>query len=102
METEFPEQKSINAVYSVPRTFTNRTERQASKAEHTVFARLAGLTGATRDGGLWVLYFHGASYAGHSSRNLRVGKLMIREHDFIIFAKYQGKHFFVFKLLGKV
>ncbi|GLV31907.1 hypothetical protein CBL_07667, partial [Carabus blaptoides fortunei] len=94
VETEFPELTAATTVYSVPRTFTNRTERQASKAEHAVFSRLAALTtGATRDAGLWVLYFHGASYAGHSSRNQRVGKLMIREHDFVIFAKYKGQYY---------
>lgn len=40
-----------------------------------------------------MLYFHGASYAGHSHRNQRIGKLMVREHDFVVFSKFKGRRF---------
>ncbi|KAF5281773.1 hypothetical protein FQA39_LY17692 [Lamprigera yunnana] len=92
IEREFPEAKEgKNAVYSVPGKFKNRGEKQASLAEEVVFTRLSGLAQTTRLDGLWMTFFHSASYAGHSFRNRRVGKLMIREHDFVVFAKYRGK-----------
>ncbi|KAK4883268.1 hypothetical protein RN001_006587 [Aquatica leii] len=94
IEREFPEAKDgKNAVYSIPSKFKNRGERQASLAEEVVFTRLSGLVKTTRLDGLWMTFFHSASYAGHSFRNQRVGKLMIREHDFVIFAKYHGKYY---------
>ncbi|KAF5308667.1 hypothetical protein FQR65_LT06128 [Abscondita terminalis] len=94
IEREFPEAKDgKNAVYSIPSKFKNRGERQASLAEEVVFKRLSGIAKTIRLDGLWMTFFHSASYAGHSFRNQRVGKLMIREHDFVVFAKYQGKHF---------
>lgn len=86
---EFP-QNDLNKVYSIPRTFTQRTEKQASKAEFAVFSRLHGIV-ETKINSLWVLFFHGTSYAGKSHRNNRVGKLMVREHDFVVFTKYKGK-----------
>lgn len=93
VEREFPEaDHGGNAVHSVPREFQRSGgERQANLAEELVFERLRGLSQATAIGGLWMTFFHSASYAGRSFRNQRVGKLMIREHDFVIFAKYKGK-----------
>lgn len=94
IEREFPEAKDgKNAVYSVPSKFKNCGEKQAGLAEEVVFTRLSGLVDTTRLDGLWMTFFHSASYAGHSFRNQRVGKLMIREHDFVIFVKYKGRYF---------
>lgn len=95
----------MNAVYSVPSVFQKtgagagagggggggNNKRQANLAEQLVFTRLHGLLRAEAINGLWIAFFHGASYAGRSYRNQRFGKLMIREHDFVIFAKYRGK-----------
>lgn len=95
VEREFPEAADGgNAVHSVPSVFQRiGGERQANLAEQLVFARLHGLAEANDGGlgGLWMTFFHSASYAGRSFRNHRDGKLMIREHDFVIFARYRGK-----------
>lgn len=93
---EFPKPKnSENAVYSVPKkNFRKRGERQASLAEKTVFDRLLGLKNAPGLYNLWLLFFHSSSYAGKSYRNQRCGKLMMREHDFVVFIRYQGKKIF--------
>ncbi|KAB0802644.1 hypothetical protein PPYR_04830 [Photinus pyralis] len=93
IEREFPEAKDgKNAVYSIPSKFKNCGEKQASLAEEVVFTRLSGLADTTRLDGLWMTFFHSASYAGHSFRNQRVGKLMIREHDFVIFVKHKERY----------
>lgn len=97
IEREFPEycnnanNNNKSTVYSVPSCFKKGGEKQATLAEEIVFNRLHGLEDAACCQGLWMTFFHNACYAGHSFRNERVGKLMIREHDFVIFAKYQGK-----------
>lgn len=79
-------------MYSVPKTFEKTGEIQGNLAEQEVFQRLHHLKYAkTKLEGLWMIFFHGASYAGLSFRNKREGKLIIREHDFVIFAKYNGK-----------
>lgn len=95
VEREFPEAvDGGNIVYSVPRDFQrNGGERQASRAEELVFKRLRGLSNTKELSGLWMIFFHSASYGGRSFRNQRVGKLMIREHDFVIFVRYRGKYF---------
>ena len=82
-----------NAIYSIPRDFQKNGERQATLAEEMVFSKLHGLVNSYHVRGLWMAFFHSASYAGYSFRNRRDGKLMIREHDFVLFVKYKGKHF---------
>lgn len=100
IEKEFPEccnnGNNKNAIYSVPSSFKKRGEKQATLAEEIVFNRLHGLKDAVCCQGLWMIFFHSASYAGRSFRNERDGKLMIREHDFVMFAKYRGESFFFF------
>lgn len=92
VEREFPENKDGKCtVYSVPRYFQKAGENQAISAEHRVFSRFHGLKEDLRLKNTWVIFFHSASYAGHSYRNNRCGKLMIREHDFVIFVKKNGK-----------
>lgn len=92
IEREFPEAiDGKNAVYSVPSKYSRCGEKQASFAEEIVFNRLRGLSQSSFAQNLWTIYFYSATYAGHSFRNQRIGKLMIREHDFVIFVKYQGK-----------
>ena len=91
IKREFPHPKNgASAVYSVPKMFQKSGEKQASLAEQEVFEKLKGVD---RGGnmGLWMTFFHSASYGGHSFRNQRVGKLMIREHDFVLFITYRGK-----------
>lgn len=92
VEREFPDAEGGgNAVYSVPSVFQKSGgERQANLAEQLVFTRLHGLVRAEAINGLWVTFFHSTSYAGRSFRNRRLGKLMIREHDFVIFVKFKG------------
>ncbi|KAJ3641236.1 hypothetical protein Zmor_027751 [Zophobas morio] len=93
IKREFPHPKNgASAVYSVPKMFQKSGEKQASLAEQEVFEKLKGVD---RGGnmGLWMTFFHSASYGGHSFRNQRVGKLMIREHDFVLFITYRGSHF---------
>lgn len=94
IEREFPEAEGGgNAVYSVPSVFQKSGgEKQANLAEQLVFTRLHGLLQAEAINGLWITFFHSASYAGRSFRNQRLGKLMIREHDFVIFAKHDGTY----------
>jgi hypothetical protein len=88
VEREFPPAgDGGGVVYSVPRYFHKAGEKQAALAEEEVFRRLS----AVGLGGLWMTFFHGASYGGHSFRNQRVGKLMIREHDFVAFVKHAGE-----------
>lgn len=103
IDREFPESQNATAtnsttVYSVPRTFQKCGEKQASLAEERVFHRLQCLNSGDRrpqntfeSSGVWVTFFHSACYGGQSFRNQRVGKLIIREHDFVVFAKYAGK-----------
>ncbi|GJQ74428.1 hypothetical protein Trydic_g21298 [Trypoxylus dichotomus] len=100
VEREFPESSTNGgdvgdgvAVYSVPRKFQKMGEDQAVSAEHRVFDRLHGLRTDPNLRNTWITFFHSASYAGHSHRNKRDGKLMIREHDFVIFVKSNGKCF---------
>lgn len=84
-------------MYSVPSVFQKSDgdggdgQKQGNYAEQLVFTRLHGLLQAEAINGLWIVFFHSASYAGRSYRNQRLGKLMIREHDFVIFAKYKGR-----------
>lgn len=94
IEQEFPDAEGGgNAVYSVPSVFQKSGgERQANLAEQLVFTRLHGLLRAEEPlAGLWIAFFHSTSYAGRSFRNQRFGKLMIREHDFVVFAKHGGR-----------
>lgn len=77
-------------VYSLPKTFSSTGQHQATLAEKEVFQRLQGLAKSNTIGGLWVTFFHSTCYAGQSYRNQRMGRLMIREHDFVVFAKYEG------------
>ncbi|RZC39714.1 uncharacterized protein BDFB_008988, partial [Asbolus verrucosus] len=97
IEREFPSpQHDGKVVYSVPRIFQKTGEKQAALAERVVFNRLNGVgcnKCDSRFGGLWMTFFHNACYGGHSFRNQRIGKLMIREHDFVIFVKFNGRHF---------
>ncbi|XP_076251041.1 uncharacterized protein LOC143190554 isoform X2 [Rhynchophorus ferrugineus] len=87
LESEFPK-SSRTTVYSIPRDFTKAGEKQACHAEQLVFQRLKSLSSLNIPN-LWVIFFHSASYAGYSNRNQRLGKLMIREHDFVVFIKYE-------------
>lgn len=103
VEREFPEaEDGRNAVYGVPPIFQkNSGERQANLAEQVVFRRLQGISDAANLPGIWMVFFHSASYAGRSYRNRRVGKLIFREHDFVIFIRYRGKYviFILFSFL---
>ncbi|KAJ8927204.1 hypothetical protein NQ314_020363 [Rhamnusium bicolor] len=93
-DIEFPKPKDDETVvYSIPKHFSSTGERQAALAESQVFQRLHGLVDNTRIGGLWVLFFHSTCYAGQSYRNQRMGRLMIREHDFVVFAKCRGQFY---------
>lgn len=90
IEREFPTNGDETTIYSVPRTFKKSGEKQAIHAEERIFERLQGI--GKHVNGVWLTFFHSAVYAGHSFRNQRDGKLMIREHDFVVFAKYQGEY----------
>ncbi|XP_023310112.1 uncharacterized protein LOC108906877 [Anoplophora glabripennis] len=95
-DREFPDPgENESVVYSLPRKFSSTGQRQASLAEREVFEKLRGLAGNNAIRGLWVTFFHSACYAGQSYRNQRMGRLMIREHDFVVFAKYKGQFFVV-------
>ncbi|XP_071051519.1 uncharacterized protein [Onthophagus taurus] len=86
VKREFPSE----TVHSVPKSFQKSGEKQAILAEKVIFDRLRGLKSENRIKGLWLIFFHSASYAGRSFRNQRDGKLMIREHDFVLFIKYHN------------
>lgn len=88
--------KFQTVVYNIPNVFQKSGERQACLAEEMVFHRLRNLNKIqAEDSNLWIAFFHNATYAGHSFRNSRIGKLMIREHDFVLFAKYKSKFYMV-------
>lgn len=75
----------------MPDQFQKSGEHQANLAERKIFENLLNLKQRTFCGdALWMVFFHSASYAGSSQRNHRVGRLMIREHDFVLFAKHKG------------
>ncbi|XP_066248448.1 uncharacterized protein [Euwallacea similis] len=89
LESEFPSQTET-VVYSIPKTFCKNGERQGCKAEELVFQRLKQLQ-TLNISDLWISFFHNAVYGGYSNRNHRLGKLMIRENDFVVFVKYLVK-----------
>ncbi|EEZ97322.1 uncharacterized protein LOC103314418 isoform X1 [Tribolium castaneum] len=93
IKREFPAQDGAAAVYSIPKTFRKSGEKQASLAEQEVFTKLTKFGQNAKFRNLWMIFFHGTSYAGHSFRNQRVGKLMIREHDFVVFATFNDSRF---------
>lgn len=64
----------------------NRLYFQASQAESHVFHCLREMDIP----GLWLVFFQGRSYGGKSFRKDRNGKLMMREHDYVIFTSYHG------------
>ncbi|XP_017786523.1 PREDICTED: uncharacterized protein LOC108569441 [Nicrophorus vespilloides] len=84
IQREFPDGR--NAVYSVPKRFRRFGEEQASLAEEITFKRLHGLNELDD---LWLLFVHNVSYGGRSSKT--IGKLKIREHDFVLFIRSSGK-----------
>ncbi|XP_060524020.1 uncharacterized protein LOC132700609 [Cylas formicarius] len=90
LENEFPSSTENATVYPIPCQFLKEGERQGCLAEKIVFERLESLKLLTLPG-LWVTFFHNASYAGNSTRNDRLGRLMVREHDFVAFVRYQKK-----------
>ncbi|XP_044263120.1 uncharacterized protein LOC123010340 isoform X2 [Tribolium madens] len=95
IKREFPTQDGAARVYSIPRVLQKSGEKQASLAEEEIFNKLTQFGRNDKFRGLWMLFFHSTSYAGHSFRNQRVGKLMIREHDFVVFVTFKGGHFVV-------
>ncbi|XP_069676761.1 uncharacterized protein [Periplaneta americana] len=85
---EFPRLEGQTCtIYSVPKQPIQRSELQASQAEEHVFQYLSELNIP----GMWMVFFQGRSYGGKSFRNERNGKLMIREHDYVLFTVYKGK-----------
>lgn len=87
---EFPSENK-NCIYSIPKFFIQHGQEQASNAEKEVHTRLCGIQIRPEDNdGYWQVCFQGACYAGRSFRNDRKGKLMMREHDFVVFIKYKG------------
>ncbi|XP_030757841.1 uncharacterized protein LOC115883624 isoform X2 [Sitophilus oryzae] len=92
IKSEFP-CSSENSVHSIPKYFRKNGERQACEAEKLVFQRLKNLSSIDVSSDLSIIFFHSASYAGYSNRNQRLGKLMIREHDFVVFVKCEDKHY---------
>lgn len=102
LESEFPNQKFKTVVYHIPKVFLREGERQGCLAEELVFQRLKNLC-TLEIPSMWIIFFHNASYGGYSNRNQRLGKLMIREHDFVVFVKHEGKRmkeswFFTFSI----
>ncbi|CAH1130788.1 unnamed protein product [Ceutorhynchus assimilis] len=91
LEAEFPP-KTNTVVYHVPKDFQRAGEKQGCQAEDLVFQRLKNLI-SLEIPNLWIMFFHSAAYGGYSNRNQRLGKLMIREHDFVVFIKYKDQHF---------
>ncbi|XP_066150369.1 uncharacterized protein [Euwallacea fornicatus] len=89
LQSEFPPQTQT-VVYSIPKTFCKNGEMQGCKAEELVFQRLKQLQ-TLNIPDLWISFFHSAVYGGYSNRNHRLGKLMIRENDFVVFVKYLVK-----------
>ena len=71
----------------MPKQFSNEhLEPQAFLSEKIVYDRLRHVNAP----GLWCVFFQGRTYGGVSFRNERQGKIMIREHDFVVLASYKG------------
>ncbi|KAL1505915.1 hypothetical protein ABEB36_005364 [Hypothenemus hampei] len=94
LESEFPTVESQTIVHSIPKEFSRTGQEQACKAEKLVFDRLMGLH-TLQLPNLWIMFFHNASYGGYSKKNLELWKLIIREHDFVVFVKFMDKHYVI-------
>ncbi|KAH1027426.1 hypothetical protein HUJ05_000937 [Dendroctonus ponderosae] len=95
LESEFPRTTSNNSVFHIPKEYLRTGENQGRQAEQIAFQRLKNLS-TLNVSDLWILFFHSISYGGYSNRNQRLGKLIMREHDFVVFVKYQGRNFVLF------
>lgn len=77
--------------YSIPTSFVQHGEKQGCQAELESYNRLSAVKLPTNvKGTLWQAAFQGICYAGRSYRNARDGRLMTREHDLVVFNKYDG------------